>query len=93
MGEFSLAEQYAAVVPAPAFPREISYLHKGAVLALVTEEKLSVVVRGLPGVKFTIARVLPDDINHLVTQTSGDFNNPYFTNYSFNQDNISENLF
>ena len=47
-------------------------------------------IRGVPAVKFDFARVLPDNINQLVTQTQGDFNNPYFINPTFNQQNISQ---
>lgn len=90
-GGFALANDYATVLSVPPYPQEISFLHKGALLALGTEEKLSVLVRGLSAVKFDIARVLPDDVNHLITQTGGDFSNPYFLNPSyFNQDNISQ---
>lgn len=89
-GHFSLTHDYAAVVAVPDYPKEIAFLHKGALLALGTEEKLSVLVRGLGAVKFDIARVLPDDVNHLVTQTGGDFSNPFFIDPSFNQNNISE---
>ncbi|KTD66268.1 MG2 domain-containing protein [Legionella spiritensis] len=88
-GDFVLSQDYAAVIAVPEFPREINFLHKGALLALTGEKKLSVAVRGLPAVKFDIARVLPDNINQLVTQSEGDFNNPYFLHTSFNQQNIS----
>lgn len=89
-GDLALANDYVAVVRAPDYPKEITFLHKGSLLALGTEEKLSVLVRGLGAVKFDYARILPRDINHLITQTGGDFGNPYFTNYNFNQTNISE---
>lgn len=88
--EFSLATDYTAILKIADYPQEISFLHEGSLLALGSEEKLSVLVRGIPAVKFTIARVLPDAVNHLVSQTSGHFNNPTFVNYGFNQDNISE---
>jgi uncharacterized protein YfaS (alpha-2-macroglobulin family) len=89
-GDFTLANNYTTILPVPAYPQEISFLHKGALLALGTEEKLSVLVRGLGAVKFNIARVLPEDVNHLITQTGGDFSNPYFLDPNFNQTNISE---
>lgn len=89
-GGFKLTHDYEAIISAPPYPQEITLLHKGALLALGTEEKLSVLVRGLNAVKFDIARVLPDDVNHLVTQTSGDFSNPYFIDPNFNQNNISQ---
>ena len=89
-GDFALANTYGIILPVPAYPQEISFLHKGALLALGSEEKLSVLVRGLSAVKFDIARVMPNDVNHLITQTSGDFSNPSFINLSFNQNNISQ---
>ncbi|MBA2652314.1 MAG: alpha-2-macroglobulin family protein [Tatlockia sp.] len=89
-GDFVLANDYSAIIKVPPYPREIGFIHKGALLALSSEKKLSVLLRGLSAVKFSFARVLPDNVNQLVTQTQGDFNNPYFTNQSFNQQNISE---
>ena len=89
-GDFVLADDFVAVINVPEYPKEISFLHKGSLLALNGEKKVSVTVRGLPAVKFQIARVLPDDLNHLVTQTEGKFSHPRFLNDSFNQQNISE---
>lgn len=89
-GDFSLKNDYAALIKVPELPKEISFLHKGALLALNGEQKLSVLVRGLPAVRFSIARVLTDNVNQLVSQTDGNFSDPYFINQSFNQQNISE---
>lgn len=87
---YTLNNNYAAVLKTPELPQEISFLHKGALLALSGEKKLSAVVRGLAAVKFEIARVMPGNVNQLITQTGGDFNNPFFLNQTFNQQNISE---
>lgn len=89
-GDFVLSHGYEAVMKVPELPKEIRFLHNGALLALNSEKKLSVLVRGLSAVKFDIARVLPENVNQLVTQTQGEFNNPYFIHQSFNQQNISE---
>ncbi len=89
-GDFVLTQDYVAVIKAPDYPKEIGFIHKGALLALSGEKKLSVLVRGLSAVKFEFARVMPGNVNQLITQTQGDFNNPYFINQSFNQQNISE---
>lgn len=89
-GDFTLSTAYATVIAVPEFPKEISFLHKGSLLALSGEKKLSVLIRGVPAVKFDFARVLPSNINQLVTQTRGDFNNPYFLHPTFNQQNISQ---
>lgn len=89
-GDYILSQNYTTVLKVPEYPQEIAFVHKGALLALGTEEKLSVLVRGLKAVKFNFARILPEDINHLITQTNGDFSHPYFIDASFNQNNISE---
>ena len=89
-GDFILVNDYAAVIKVPDYPKEIGFLHKGALLALSSEKKISVLVRGVSAVKFQIARVLPDNVNQLITQTEGDFNNPQFIHRTFNQNNISE---
>lgn len=88
-GDYALALPYAAIVEAPEYPKEINFLHQGSLLALTGEKKVSVVVRGLPAVKFTLARVLPGEINHLITQTSGDFQNPEFLTSYFDASDIS----
>ena len=41
-GDFTLSNDYAAVIAVPDFPKEISFLHKGSLLALSGEKKLSV---------------------------------------------------
>lgn len=87
---FTLADDYTAIIEVPQYPKEISFLHPGSLLALSGEQKLSVLVRGLAAVKFQFARVLSTDVNQLVTQTAGDMGNPYFVNEHFNQQNISE---
>ncbi len=88
-GDVALSQDYIAVIKVPELPKEISFLHKGSLLAFSGEKKLSVLVRGVDAVKFDFARVLPENINQLVTQTEGDFNNPTFLHNSFNQQNIS----
>lgn len=89
-GGYSLSKEYGFIVPVPAYPKEIAFLHPGSLLSLVSEQKLSVLVRGLPAVKFQFARVLPDEVNHLITQSYGNFNDPKFVCESFNQNNISQ---
>ncbi len=63
---------------------------QGSILSLRGEKRLSVFARDIEAVRFQIGRVVPDDINHLVTQTRGDIKNPEFLNYEFNEENISE---
>lgn len=90
LGDFSLTHDYQTIVPVPTLPQEINFLHKGALISLSGEKKLTVLVRGIPLVKFSIARVLPTEINHLVSQTGGNFENPVFLNAQFGRNDLSE---
>ncbi len=89
-GGFSMAKDYATVLRVPEFPRELRIMQAGGLLALTGEKKISVFARGLDGLRFEVGQVLPQFLSHLVTQTQGNFDSPYFKSYSFNQKDISE---
>ena len=61
----------------------------GSLLSLSGEKKLPVLARDIDGIRFTIGRVLPQQIQHLVTQSQGNFSNPAFLD-SFDETYITE---
>jgi hypothetical protein len=89
-GGFELREAYLSVAVAPEFPREVKIMSGGAVAALHGQRKLQVMTRGIPWIEFQVARVRPEELNHLISQTYGNFQNPEFRNWHFNEHNISE---
>ncbi len=90
MGDYPLTEDYNAVVAVPAFPRELQIEGQGGVLALNGEKKLSIRSRGLQGIEYEVARVATSQINHLVSQTEGEFEHPRFADPElFDEGNIS----
>jgi len=89
-GGYLLAKDFDVISPIPDFPRELGIMHSGSILSLSGEKKLSVYARGVETIRFEVGRVVQDQINHLVSQTRGDFTSPEFTNYNFDQDNITE---
>src|SRR5204862_5835361 len=89
-GGFPLSEDYSAVVNVPALPREVQIEGQGGLLALSGERKLSIRSRGLNAIEYEIARVATTQINHLVSQTEGKFEDPEFKDpHLFNRENIS----
>jgi uncharacterized protein YfaS (alpha-2-macroglobulin family) len=88
VGGFPLQETYDAIVAVPALPREIQLQGNGGILALNGERKLSIKSRGVGEIEYEIARVAANQINHLVTQTNGNFETPEFFG-EFNEENIS----
>ena len=74
--------------PCPTLPREIQIQGKGGILALSGERKLSIKSRAVAEIEYEIARVASNQINHLVTQTNGSFEDPEFFG-EFDEENIS----
>ena len=89
-GDYPLTQDHNAVLPVPELPREVQIQGEGGLLALNGDRKLSIRTRGLAAVEYEIARVATTQINHLVSQTEGQFQHPHFqVPYLFNRENIS----
>jgi len=80
---------YDAIERTARYPLELAIQGDGAVLSLSSSRRLSVLSRGIDAYKVEIGRLRPGQINHLVSQTSGDFKTPYFENYQFGVENIT----
>ncbi|MEA3187978.1 MAG: alpha-2-macroglobulin [Chthoniobacter sp.] len=89
LGDFLLGDDYSDVLPVPELPREVAIEGSGGVLALGGERKLSIRSRGVSTIEYEIGRVPADQINHLVSQTEGDFQNPIFRSGYFDEENIA----
>ena len=89
-GGYLLAREFDTIQRVPDLPQELGLMAGGSILSLRGEKRISVFARDIDAVRFELGRVVPDDINHLVTQTRGDIKSPEFLNYEFNEENISE---
>src|SRR5438045_887903 len=89
-GDYPLADDYNAVVAVPQLPREVQIEGQGGLLALNGDRKLSIRSRALRAIEFEVARVATTQINHLVSQTEGKFEDPEFRSPQyFDKENIS----
>jgi len=77
-GGYQLGSAYQSVQLLKTFAPELTIMSQGSLLALSGERKLPILVRDLPGVRVEIGRLLPQQLQHLVTQSSGDFAHPRF---------------
>lgn len=89
-GGYILANVFDAIATVPDFPKELNIMYDGAILSHSGEKKVSMLARDIEAVRFQVARILPSQINHLITQSSGQFRSPQFNNYQFSPENISE---
>lgn len=77
-GGYVLAKRVQHVAQVPPFPAQLNFLGQGALLSMSGDKKVALLVRDLPGVKMEIGRVLPAQLQHLVSQANGNFSNPQF---------------
>lgn len=88
-GGYLLGNDQMQVTQVPPFPAELKILSEGALLPLSGEKKVAVLVRDLPGVQLEVGRVLPSQLQNLVSQSSGTFTDPSFWG-TFGLDNLVE---
>jgi len=90
VNNFVHASFYDTLVKAPSYPKEIDIAGEGSVLTYSGDHKLSVLSRGVSALRFSVGRLLENQIYHLVSQTNGDITNPRFSGWQFNAKNLSE---
>jgi len=90
-GDFVLAAHYDQVIKAQEFPKTIKFMYEGSLLSLSGDKKISMVARDLNAVRMELYRIFPEQIQHLLSQTYGDFKSPEFkSEYNFNEQNMSQ---
>lgn len=75
-GGYQLASNANNVLQVPEYPRILRFMADGSLLSLSGDKRVAVVSRNVPGMKLEIARVLPDQLQHLVSFNNGTFAQP-----------------
>jgi uncharacterized protein YfaS (alpha-2-macroglobulin family) len=88
-GGYVLEKEYDCIVHAEAFPRQLRIASQGSLLALSGEKKVSVLARDVEGVRYEIGRLMPQQLQHLVTMSDGTFAKPEFF-FGMNENNLTE---
>ncbi|MBL8299271.1 MAG: alpha-2-macroglobulin [Rhodanobacteraceae bacterium] len=87
-GGYQLADNANNVLQVPEYPRILRFMAEGSLLSLSGDKRVAVVSRNVPGMKLEIARVLPDQLQHLVSFNNGTFAQPELG--ALSRDKISE---
>ena len=91
-GGYQLGKDVDFVFRVPPYPRELKIMSAGSLLALSGERKLSILARDIDGIRYEIGRLLPQQLQHLVSQgQGGSFAKPEFS-FNFDENNITERL-
>ena len=91
-GGYLMANPVDRVLTIPEYPREAHIAYQGSLLALSGPRKLLLQTRDVTALRIEVGRLLPDQLQHLVTQSGGDFAHPSFSKYQFDEANIAEHF-
>lgn len=89
-GGYVLGDAVERILNVPEFPRELSILNEGSLLSMSGEKTLTLFARNVPAIRIEIGRLLPRQLQHLITQSNGSFANPRFNTWNFDAANLTE---
>lgn len=85
-GGYVMPKARADMLIVPDYPRLLRFMADGSLLSLSGDRRVSVVSRNIPGMRVEVGRVLPDQLQHLVSLNSGSYAKPEM--YGFTPDHI-----
>jgi alpha-2-macroglobulin len=90
VNQFVHRQQYDAIHGVSQYPKEIKIVGDGAILSYSGNHKLSVLTRGLSGLKYRVAQVKKNQLHHLISQTEGNIADPQFSSWNFDEKNLAD---
>jgi alpha-2-macroglobulin len=75
-GGYQLGKAQSYVLRVPPYPKLLKFLGQGSLLSMNGDHRVSVVARNMPGMRVSIARLMPDQLQHLVSLNQGNFEHP-----------------
>lgn len=75
-GGYVLGKPVAQVITVPDYPKLLHFMADGSLLSLSGSKRISIVSRNMSGMRLEIGRVLPDQLQHLVSLNQGDYSHP-----------------
>ena len=88
-GGYLLANDFKRVLQNTTPDPLVRILPDGGLLSLSGERKISIAARGTTKIGIEVARLQPGQVQHLVTQTGGRFQDPTFQSWNFTRENIT----
>ncbi|MDR2013108.1 MAG: alpha-2-macroglobulin [Rhodanobacter sp.] len=90
VGGYLPGSALAQTFTVPDYPQMLRFMANGSLLSLSGSKRISVVSRNMPGMKLEIGRVLPDQLQHLVSFNQGSYTQPNLAAALFSEDHIVE---
>ncbi len=78
LGDFVLGDHSTSIVQIKPYSEEVSIMSEGSLLSLSGELKVPLMARNARVVKVSLSRIIPEQVNHLLSQITYDIRKPYF---------------
>ena len=88
-GGYKMPEKVYRIVQVPDYPKSLQFMSQGSLLSVNGDKQISVAARNVPGMRLDIKRVIPSQLQHIVSfksrqYSSAEFNrlnDEYFTEH------------
>lgn len=88
-GGYKMPEKVYRIVEVPDYPKSLQFMSQGSLLSVNGDKQISVAARNVPGMRLDIKRVIPSQLQHIVSFKSREYssaefnrlNDEYFTEH------------
>ncbi|WP_047607978.1 MG2 domain-containing protein [Rahnella aquatilis] len=88
-GGYKMPEKVYRIVQVPDYPKSLQFMSQGSLLSVSGDKQISVAARNVPGLRLDIKRVIPSQLQHIVSFKSREYssaefnrlNDEYFTEH------------
>ncbi len=77
-GGYKMPEKVYRIVEVPDFPKTLQFMSQGSLLSVNGDKQISVAARNVPGLRLDIKRVIPSQLQHIVSFKSSEYSSAQF---------------
>lgn len=77
-GGYKMPEKVYRIVQVPDYPKSLQFMSQGSLLSVNGDKQISVAARNVPGLRLDIKRVIPSQLQHIVSFKSREYSSAEF---------------
>ncbi|MFC0226221.1 alpha-2-macroglobulin family protein [Serratia aquatilis] len=77
-GGYKMPEKTYRIVEVPDYPKSLQFMSQGSLLSVNGDKQISVAARNVPGLRLDIKRVIPSQLQHIVSFKSSEYSSAQF---------------
>ncbi|AHG19226.1 hypothetical protein Z042_06040 [Chania multitudinisentens RB-25] len=81
-GGYKMPEKLYRIVEVPDYPKSLQFMSQGSLLSVNGDKQISVAARNVPGLRLDIKRVIPSQLQHIVSFKSWEYSSTQFNRLS-----------